>query len=355
MTSPERRRTVSALDSVTMSVSVIIPFHKNLHLLSRCLSSLQPLPARTDIIVAADRPPEGCELVARRHGARVVHVAGTQGPASARNRAASASRSDVLIFIDSDVVVSSAALHAMVQNFVANQEMAAVFGTYDDEPDAGNFFSQYKNLAHAYVHRSSGRVARSFWAGFGGMRAEVFRSVGGFDERFTRPCIEDIELGDRVAAAGHQVLIDRRLHACHLKRWTFRSMMASDIWDRGVPWTQLMLRSRRVHNALNLDMRSRLSVVLCHLALVCVALASVSSIFLPVAAAAVGMALFLNRGLYVFFAKRRGAWFAGRAAAVNLMYHVYNGFSVLVGIALHCTERFAGMRARPPARTAAES
>ena len=239
----ERRHTVPANEAAPLSVSVIVPFHANLHQLNRCLASLQPLPPRTEIIVAADRAPLESERVAARQGARVVRVTGPGGPAAARNQAAMESRSDVLIFIDADVVVPSRALHAMAREFAVDFTMAAVSGTSDDDPGCGDFFSQYKNLVRAYVHRSSGREARSFWAGFGGIRAEVFHAVGGFDEGFTRPCIEDIELGDRVSAAGHRMLIDRRLHARPLKRWTFSSMLASDIWDRGVPWAQLIFTS----------------------------------------------------------------------------------------------------------------
>ena len=338
MTEPERRRTISADEATPLSIAVIVPFHANLHQLNRCLASLMPLPPRTELIVAADRAPQESERVSWRHGARVVRVTGPGGPAAARNQAALQSRSDVLIFIDADVVVPSAALHAMAREFATNPAMAAVFGTYDDDPGCKNFFSQYKNLAHAYVHRSSGRLARSFWAGFGGIRTDVFHSVGQFDERFTRPCIEDIELGDRVSSAGHRVLIDRRLHACHLKRWTFRSMLASDVWDRGVPWTQLILKSRRVQG-LNLGVGPGVSVALCYLALLCVALAYWQPRLLAVAGIATGTVLFLNRRLYTFFYKRRGSWFASRAALMNLLYHVYNGFSFALGAALFYTNR----------------
>ena len=345
MTAIERRRTVAAEEPARLSISVIIPFHANVHQLSRCLSSLLPLPPRTEIIVAADRAPRECDRVIWRHGARVIHVAGPGGPAAARNKAAAESRSDVLIFIDADVVVPSAALHAMVREFATNPTMAGVFGTYDDDPGCRNFFSQYKNLAHAYVHRSSGRVARSFWAGFGGIRAEAFHSVGGFDEGFTRPCIEDIELGDRVSAAGHRVLVDRRLHACHLKRWTFRSMIASDIWDRGVPWTQLILKSRRLQG-LNLGVGQGASVALCYFSLVCTALAYWQPQLLAVAGIAIAVVLILNRQLYAFLWKRRGASFAVRGAALNLLYHLYNGFSFALGAAMHYSDRFAILGSR---------
>ena len=329
----ERRHTEPSNEAAPLSVSVIVPFHANLHQLNRCLASLQPLPPRTEIIVAADRAPLECERVAGRQGARVVRVTGPGGPAAARNQAAMESRSDVLIFIDADVVVPSRALHAMAREFAVDFTVAAVSGTPDDDPGCSNFFSQYKNLARAYVHQSSGREARSFWAGFGGIRAEVFHAEGGFDEGFTRPCIEDIEFGDRVSAAGHRILIDRRLHARSLKRWTLSSMLASDIWDRGVPWTQLIFTSRRVQG-LNVSVRSVASVALCYVALLCIVLGYWEPPLLAAGCFAAATVLFINRRLYVFFHKRRGLLFAVRAATMNLLNHVYNGFSFAFGAAL---------------------
>jgi hypothetical protein len=357
MTQPERRRERAGAATASLSVSVIIPFHDNLHYLSRCLSSLRPLPPQTTVIVAADRAPHGCHPVARRYGARVVDVPAPGGPACARNVAAATSSSELLIFIDADVIASSAALRNIVREFALHPEIAAAFGTYDDEPACRNFASQYKNLTHAFVHRSADRAAQTFWAGFGAVRANVFRSVGGFDPRFERPCIEDIELGVRLTAAGHRVVIDRRLHVCHLKRWTLLSMLVSDIRDRGVPWTRLIFRSRRFPNALNIDHRARASVALTGVAATSIGavMAMGSWVAALAAVAAIAAVIALNRELFVFLMKRRGAWFALRAIPVNLLYHLCNGLSFLMGTLLHCADLAAPHTSRSLRRTVAES
>jgi glycosyltransferase involved in cell wall biosynthesis len=327
-----------------ISTSVIIPFHRNLDHLTQCVSSLHPLPSHTELVIAADGAIEDCGPLAAQYGARIVVVPGPSGPAAARNKAAATCRSELLIFIDADVVVSSFSLRAMIGEFSLHPEMVGLFGTYDDKPAAANFFSQYKNLTHAYVHQSSNREARTFWAGFGGMRATVFRSMGGFDERFTRPSIEDIEFGDRVTAAGYQICVDGRLQGCHLKKWTFQSMVASDVWDRGIPWTQLILNSGRFHDALNVTVRSRLSVMLCYMALAFLVLAGQRPMMLFPALALILITLFLNRRQYLYFSSRRGSWFAIRAMPVHLLYHLYNGCSFLAGGVLHLCDRYLGIR-----------
>ena len=65
------------------------------------------------------------------------------------------------------------------------------------------FLSQYKNLVHHFYHHRGKREASTFWSGCGAVRKQAFLDAGGFDvERYTRPSIEDIELGYRLIKAG---------------------------------------------------------------------------------------------------------------------------------------------------------
>ena len=92
--------------------------------------------------------------------------------------------------------------------------------------------------------------------------------------RTAGPAIEDIELGYRLRMAGRKVILDKELQVTHLKRWTFWGLLKTDILDRGIPWTELILRDRYMPNDLNLELSQRVSVALAFLLLgVCVAAA----------------------------------------------------------------------------------
>jgi glycosyltransferase involved in cell wall biosynthesis len=327
-----------------LRLSIIVPFHHNLDHLDRCLSGLKPLRPDAEIIVVADGAIDDCRPAASAAGAMVLAIDGPSGPAVARNRGAAHATGEILVFVDADVVASGDDLDRIVALFRASSNLAAVFGAYDEEPAEPNFFSQYKNLAHSYIHQSSSRTAQTFWAGFGAVRADVFRAMGGFDERFRRPCIEDIELGYRLTAAGHPVVLEHELRVRHLKRWTFGSVVISDVRDRGIPWTQLILRSGRVHDDLNLHSAYRISVSLSYglLLLLLVGLLVPETLLLvpPVLA----VLYLLNRRFLGYFAARRGAWFALRVVPAHFLYHLYNGFSFLVGSSLFLARRWLGVR-----------
>ncbi len=340
----ERRRRPRLERSSSPTLSVIVPFHRNLAELQRCLAGLQPLPARAELIVVADGAQDDCRPLVSAAGARLLEIAGPSGPAIARNRGAAIARGHVLVFVDSDVVVAPDALGRIIEGFRATPDVQAIFGTYDDVPGAANFISQYKNLAHAFVHRSSSTVATTFWSGLGAIRARAFWSVGGFDERFPRPCIEDIDLGYRLHAQGNAIRLDHDLRGCHLKRWTLRSMIASDVLDRGIPWTQLILRADRVHNDLNIKSAYRISVALAYALLVVIALAFVHPGALFAAAAIVAALYILNRRFYTFFARTKGLVFALRLLPLHYLYHLYNGVSFAIGTAIYFGARARGGR-----------
>ncbi|MGQ0733984.1 MAG: glycosyltransferase family 2 protein [Acidobacteriota bacterium] len=325
-------------------LSIIVPFHKGLSLLDRSLGALGPAAPGDELIVVADGAVDDCHALAAAHGARVVEIAGPRGPAAARNAAAAVATGDVLVFVDADVVASTTALERVAQIFSERPDLSAVFGAYDENPAAEGFVSQYKNLAHSYFHRVSGGPAKTFWAGFGAVRRSAYMAVGGFDERFARPSIEDIDLGYRLSEAGHQILLDPSLAVCHLKRWTLWSMFKSDVLDRGIPWTQLILRYGQFGSDLNVRTTYRVCVVAAYLAVACAIGGLVDARLLWGVVPPAALLAYLGRDYYRFFWRRRGFGFALRVFPLHFLYHLYNGVSFVAGTILFLAVRHFDVR-----------
>jgi hypothetical protein len=320
-------------------VTIIIPFHKNIGQLGLSLSAARRSMQNAEILIAADGAQEDCRPLAAAHGAIVIDVAGPSGPATARNRAAALATGDVLLFVDTDVVARPDALPGMCRLLEEQPDLAGVFGAYDLEPPERNFMSQFKNLSHAYVHEIGAGDASTFWAGLGAIRTAVFRSVGGFDERFRRPSVEDIDLGYRVVALGHTLRLDPRFRGTHLKRWTLSSSIVIDIAARGIPWTQLIHRSGTPKNQLNLSAGLRLSVVCAYALVISVALLLLTPwSFVPALAALLAL-VGLNFPYYRWFARQRGPLFALRTIPAHVVHHLGNGVSFVIGTTLYAASR----------------
>jgi len=314
-------------------ISVIVPAYNCARTLRACLAALliPPHPS-SEVIVVDDGSTDETVAVANQLGATVLHTPVHAGPAAARNIGSHAARGDVLFFVDADVVVHDNMISRVVETFDADPARAAVFGSYDVRPVAPGAVSQYRNLLHHFVHQHGNHDASTFWAGCGAVRRAVFDEVGGFDERrFPNPSIEDIELGYRLRAAGHRIVLDRNLLGTHLKKWTLFSMIWTDLKFRALPWSRLMLERRMAPDDLNLKRDQRISVGLVAVAGVLLALSVWHVAFLAAAGVAIAAVVITNREMYGFFRRRHGLRFAATCVPLHLVYFVCSGLGYVWG------------------------
>ena len=328
--------------SARQSISVIVPTHGAEDSLRKCLSSLsQAVPSPSELIVVADGEAGDAGHIAQEFGAKLLTTPERGGPARARNLGAHKAQGDILFFLDADVAVSPNAVGRAVAVFAQEPGVDAVIGSYDDEPAAPNFLSQYKNLFHHYVHQTANEQACTFWGACGAIRRDVFLALDGFDEAYRCPSVEDIELGYRLTRAGGRIRLCKALQVKHLKRWSVLPLLRSDILLRALPWTDLILRDRRLIDDLNLRLSSRISVALTLGLAGTVVGAAWQPWLLALSGASVLSLLALNAPLYWFFLRKRGLRFAVSAVPWHWFYYLYSGLAFVVGAA-----RFLLRRAR---------
>jgi glycosyltransferase involved in cell wall biosynthesis len=247
------------------AISVVVPVRNSPKELRLCLHRLFASTYEGfEVIVVDDASTDETAQVAVEFGAILLRSEHRIGPAGARNRGAEIARGEYVFFLDADVLAHPQTLHQIAGTFARMPELDAVFGSYDAEPAAGNVLSQYRNLFHHFVHQDSDPRATTFWSGCGAIRRSVFLEMKGFDTSYGRPSIEDIELGARLHRKGHRILLDKSIQVTHLKHWTLWNMIKTDVLDRGIPWTELMLREGEMPNNLNVSYSQRISVLLAY-------------------------------------------------------------------------------------------
>jgi glycosyltransferase involved in cell wall biosynthesis len=325
-------------------ISVIIAVRNSAGMLDACLGALSKSTlAPLECLVVDDASTDDTPSVAERHSARVIVLDQRSGPARARNLGALQARGDVLLFVDADVCLHDDAIARITDHLRQDLSLDAVIGAYDDAPAAAPFVSQYRNLLHCFTHRAGRREASTFWSGCGAVRKEVFLRHGGFDLRYGRPAIEDVEFGMRLTSAGGRVLLDPAIQAQHRKCWTFAGMLKTDFFDRAIPWTIMSLRARSMPADLAVRSSQRLSVLLTFLMIAMMLVGS--------ATAAIVCTLFffvLNRPFYAFLSARRGILFALRAVPLHLLFYFYCGVGFLLGVALHLVSMKDGSLSQVP-------
>jgi hypothetical protein len=149
--------------------------------------------------------------------------------------------------------------------------------------------------------------------------------MGGFVDRGDVARLEDVELGYRLHAAGHRVLLDKGLLCTHLKHWTLRTMVYTDVARRAVPWGHLLLTRGAPDASLSLQRGQRSSVALVALALALLPVAFFAREALAGAVLALAGVALLNRRFYAFLRRERGAGFAFAAFPLHVLYFVCGG------------------------------
>jgi glycosyltransferase involved in cell wall biosynthesis len=335
------------------SLSVVIPAHNGVRTLERCLAAVcAQIGPNDEAIVVDDGSTDGTDAVARRFPVTVVRLDRRGGVAAARNQGADRATRPVLCFVDADVVLHHDAVDRGRAHF-ADASVDGVIGSYDDHPEARTLVSQFKNLAHHYFHQRAAGPVGSFWGACGFVKREVFNASGGFDQsRFSRPSIEDVELGWRITDRGGRIVLDPGVQATHLKQWTLRSLIHTDVLYRAVPWVRWSLERRRLGGELNASPLQQLALAVA----VLLVISGVASV--PFGAARIWFALFaiaafaINQPLFRLFWRKGGVRLLMAGFALQQVYYLCALVGLVLGVARFC---WPGRRsvAAPPARVGA--
>jgi GT2 family glycosyltransferase len=315
------------------TLSVIVPAHNSAATLPRCLDALRAAIGPADeIIVVDDASTDGWQP-AHDERVRYLRLDERTGRGPARNVGANRATGDVIVFVDSDVVVHHDTLEAIRAAFRDDPERTSLIGAYDDRPGAPGVVSQYRNLLHHRIHHTSGTRAVHFWTGLGAVRDTVFRKIGGLDETDWAHDMEDVEFGHRLVDEGYAIDVMPHVQGTHLKRFTLRSMVATDVAHRAFPWASLMLRTGFRRNEFVLSARQTVSVAAAGITLA--AAAGASARRMPVRVAVAGGAVFVavNAPLWAFFAAKRGWRFALACVPLHFVHSLSSGtgFAVALG------------------------
>ncbi len=323
--------TAPAASRDALTISVIMPAYNAAHYLELSLPPLIAMRERgevAEVIVVDDCSPDPTNIAtAERLGATVLRMPQNGGPGAARNMAAKQATGDILWLVDADVVAHEPSARILQGEF-GDQNVAAVFGSYDRKPPAENFASQYKNLVHRYYHQRGKADSDTFWSGCGAIRKSVYRDLNGFDgARYGRPSIEDIEFGFRMKTAGWSIRLSHGLLCTHLKRWTLPEVVRTDIFQRAVPWSYLILSGRGMNDDLNVSSAERVKAGVAGLWFLSLFACLVPTFWpaAPLAALILGGVIgAMNKDLIGFFAGNKGALFAAAAALFHQVYYVYS-------------------------------
>ena len=320
-------------------ISVIVPVFNSSEYIEKCLNGLFASTYDNFEVIAVDGgSTDDTREIAEKMDAEVIEIDPTKGVAAARNLGVQKSQGEIILFVDSDVVVRKETLSLVIENFKNHPEIDALFGSYDDSPGDQKFLSQYKNLIHHFHHQHAKAEASTFWTGCGAIRKNIFIEIGGFDDEiYSMPSMEDVELGYRLRSKGYKILLDKKILVKHLKRWELLLMLKTEVFQRAIPWSCLILEYHSLPNDLNLKTSEKFSAVSLALFLITLSFSFINTTALLFSLIPLTMLLILNRELYSFFVRKKGLLFAMKVIPFHFLYFLYSGASFVFCWVIHKT------------------
>jgi glycosyltransferase involved in cell wall biosynthesis len=191
-----------------MFVSVVIPTYNRLPILRRCLEALEqqriaPPLDRYEVVLVDDGSTDDTVDWLDAHATAFPHLRLIRqdhlGPAEGRNRGVEEARGDVIVFIDSDLVVTPTFLvsHARALQHDWQQRGDRLSFTYGAVINTANFENptaeSHKPTDHSWAYFATGNVA---------IDRDVLERSGLFDTSFRLYGWEDLELGERLRQMG---------------------------------------------------------------------------------------------------------------------------------------------------------
>ena len=191
-----------------MFFSVVIPTYNRLPILQKCLRALEeqfiePPVERYEVVVVDDGSSDDTVPWLRAHAAALPHVRlicqEHGGPAEGRNRGVEEACGDVIVFIDSDLVVTPTFLvcHARALAAAWRRRGDHLCFTYGAVVNTANFdvptSEPHKLTDLSWAYFATGNVA---------IDRGVLERAGLFDTGFHLYGWEDLELGERLRQLG---------------------------------------------------------------------------------------------------------------------------------------------------------
>jgi glycosyltransferase involved in cell wall biosynthesis len=220
-------------------VSVIIPVKNGSATLQHCLYAIKrSYYKHIEVFVVDDHSHDTTVEIARQFGVNVIEVGEGGGANNARNLGAKHAQGEILIFVDSDVVVRRETILGIVES-LGEENIDAVVGIYTAQHRHENLISQYKNLWVRYSYIKSLPEIDWLFGAISGIKRKAFQQLGGFNvELLAVHGHDDIELGKRFAKAKLNILLNMDIEVEHLKKYTIRSFIKNE-YHRSVGFAEL--------------------------------------------------------------------------------------------------------------------
>lgn len=191
-------------------LSIVIPTHNSQNTITNLLISIHTSEFRhfgdIEVLVVDDYSTDKTRGIVRKLVEKLKYklvllpLNKNLGPAKARNYGVKKAGGKYILFLDSDVVLAKSTLRYAF-HFAKEGKVKAFTGIWQYEQKTKKFFPNFKAMrdwVYWFIEREKYARYYLFSTRIAGIDRKLFLKIGGFDEKFLQPTVEDIDLTYRI-------------------------------------------------------------------------------------------------------------------------------------------------------------
>lgn len=195
-------------------ISVVIPAFNSEKTIEKCVSAvMEASPKNKEIIVVDDASTDNTYEIVSRFPVKLFRLAENSGPATARNYGFAQSTGDIVVFVDSDVIVKKDTLEQLVYALEENCVGATGGLTLPLKSTLTSDSYSVRLFGKSLVAEKGVRETKSAGGGLAAYPRKVLQEVGGYDESMRIG--EDFDLNIRIGDARYKQLVVPSAKAYH--------------------------------------------------------------------------------------------------------------------------------------------
>lgn len=211
-------------------ISVIVPVYNREKTIAAALDSIYSSDYKNfEVIAVDDASKDKSVRIMQKYPCKIIKLRENVGAGAARNIGAREAKGDVLLFIDSDVIISRDTIGK-----IAKSNADATVGAYSYKCTFKNPSSVIKSW---FLYISHQLIPR-FWSGCGAVKKEVFDKLK-FDE--SEKYNEDTEYGVRLLKNGYKIKVLKDVQIVHNHKYNIFSLIKNDFM-KGIRLPRIFLR-----------------------------------------------------------------------------------------------------------------
>lgn len=209
---------------MSLSISFIIPAYNAEKNLKTCLSAISTIATSIDeVILVNDASIDSTLEIASQHNCKIINLNINGGAAHARNHGARVSTKEILVFIDSDVLITQKNIEEVRSYFQNNEKTQTITANVDTINLEAGFMTDFKNLYMNYIISTGSLSVNYVYGSFCATRSKNFV-----------PWPEDIKLTEDSLWGYQQKKLGLVIHSLnsvkvrHLKEYDFKKLIEND-------------------------------------------------------------------------------------------------------------------------------